>query len=350
MGKDRTLKYKTNSKLLSLFTVLVIAIPVFASAVDKSPESPVVARIEGNRGWLDNGIVKVAVDKDYGGAIVYASQSKSKENMVNIFDLGRQIQQSYYAGKGFDRQKDGQAKRWSPWAWNPVQAGNFDRDKSVVLDFKVIDKGKGIYTKCQPRLWDMNEELAKCYFHQRMHFEEGFDNVIRVTNAIQCFRDEDDMWGPAVKRAQELPAVYAIRNMSRMVMYDGDKPWTNDKLTTVKYGPKDKWIWTKRKPTEPWAACVYPDTNIGFGVYSPECAGNTWNMGFVGKAEGTEYSGPTMHFAPLAKWELGRKTMKKYTYWIIIGELRDIRGKVYQLHKKHGKQKSPKPQAAPPLP
>ena len=319
-----------------IFALFLIAGGCFAG--EKSDKSHGVAYIEGNRGWLDNGVVKIAVDKDYGGAIVYASQAKSKENMVNIFDLGRQIQQSYYAGKSFDRQKEGQAARWSPWSWNPVQAGNSDRDKSVVLDFKVIDSGKGIYTKCQPRLWDMNEELAKCWFHQRMRFETGFDNVIRVTNAIQCFRDKDDMWGPAVDRAQELPAVYAIRNMNKMVIYDGDKPWTNGDLTTVKYGPKDKWIWTKQRPTEPWAACVYPETNIGFGVYSPEGEGNTWNMGFVGKPKGTEFSSATMHFAPLAKWKLGRDTKRTFTYWIIIGELKHIRSKVYQLHKKYGKR------------
>jgi len=185
----------------------------------------------------------------------------------------------------------------------------------------------------------MNEELAKCWFHQKMEFEKGFDNVIRVTNTIECFRDKDDMWGPAVGRAQELPAVYAIRDMKKLVYYDGDKPWTNSEMTTLKYGPKDTWIWTKRKPTEPWAACVYPDTNIGFGVYSPECEGNTWNMGFVGnKEEGAEYSAPTMHFAPLAIWKLGHKTIRKFTYWIIIGELEDIRSNVYKLHKKHGKK------------
>lgn len=317
---------------------VIVIFAAFAAGVYAGEKPKDFAYIEGKRGWLDNGVVKIAVDKDYGGAIVYASPSKSKENMVNIHDLGRQIQQSYYAGKGFNRQKEGQSKSWSPWAWNPVQAGNFDRDKSVVKEFKVIDGGKGIYTKCQPRLWDMNEELAKCYFHQRMRFEPGCDNVIRVTNIIQCFRDKDDMWGPAVKRAQELPAVYAIRNMSKMVIYDGDKPWTKGELTEVKYGPEDKWIWTKRKPTEPWAACVYPDTNIGFGVYSPEGEGNTWNMGFVGKAQGTEYSGPTMHFAPLARWELGHKTIKEYTYWIIIGELEDIRSKVYQLYDKYDKR------------
>jgi hypothetical protein len=158
-----------------------------------------------------------------------------------------------------------------------------------------------------------------------------------VTNTIECFRDKDDIWGAGVSVSQELPAVYAIRNMNKMVIYDGDKPWTNDGLTTVRYGVKDNWIWSKQKPSEAWAACLYPKTNSGFGVYSPAGAGNVWNMGWTPKGEkadkagGTEYSGSTMHFAPIAKWKLGRDTKRTFRYWIIIGGLDDIREKVYRL-------------------
>ncbi len=286
-------------------------------------------------------MVKVAIDKTYGGAIVYASPSKSDTNMVNNHDKGRQIQQSYYAGTSHNRQGEGQSPHWTPWSWNPVQAGNFDGDQSIVLKFEAIENDTVIYTKCQPRLWDMNEELAKCTFSQQMQFEESMDNVVRVTNSIECFRDPNDLWGPAVPNSQELPAVYAIRNLSRLVIYDDDKPWTRDAMTTVKYGPKDTWIWAHRKPTEPWAACVDPKTNIGFGVYSPVCAGNTWNMGWTGKgknnSKGTEYSASTMHFAPLATWKLDRDTERTYRYWIIIGHINDIRDRAYQLHKKYSK-------------
>ncbi len=312
-----------------------------ALAAEKSEKSKPVAFIQANRGWLDNGTIKVAVDKTYGGSIVYASPSASDTNMVNIHDKGRQIQQSYYAGKRLNRQAEGQSPRWSPWPWNPVQAGNFKGDQSIVLKFEVIENGRVLHTKCQPRLWDMNEELAKCYFSQWMQYEEGMDNVVRVTNTVECFRDKNDLWGPPVNASQELPAVYAIRNLSRLVIYDGDNPWTDDTPTKVQYGPNDHWIWVKRRPTEPWAACVDPKTNIGFGVYSPAGAGNTWNMGWVpkgkrqDKARGTEYSGPTMHFAPLANWKLGYDTHRTFRYWIIIGHLKDIRARVYELHRRY---------------
>ena len=289
-----------------------------------------------SRLWLDNGVVKLAVDKDYGGAIMYASPSDSSENMVNIYDLGREIQQSYYAGNDFNRQDSGQSKHWSPWPWNPVQAGNCDYDKSIILNFEAQNNNSVLYVKCQPRLWDMTEEIAKCYFHQTMQFEDGMDNVICVTNKIECFRDADDLWDETLSRNQELPAVYPVRDLSRLVIYDGDKPWQNDKLTDVKYGPDEKWIWVRRKPTEPWAACVNPVTNIGLGVYSPEGIGNSWNMGWTGVLPmGKEKDAATMHFAPINNWKLERDTVKEYKYWIIIGELESIRSRVYELYKKY---------------
>ena len=327
----------TVTRILALSIITCHFLSGFADAAETSTQSKPVAFIQGNRGWLDNGVVKVAVDKTFGGSIVYASLSKSDTNMVNIYDKGRQIQQSYYAGKSLNRQSEEQSSHWSPWSWNPVQAGNFDGDKSIVLNFEPVENGTVFYTKCRPRLWDMNEELAQCHFSQRMQFEKGTDNVIRVTNTLECFRDKDDIWGPPAANDQELPAVYPIRNLSKLVIYDGQTPWTNDTLTVVQYGPKDTWIWTRRKPTEPWAACVDPKTNIGLGVYSPAGTGNTWNMGWTGKgkkdSKGTEYSAPTMHFAPIATWKLDRDTKRTYRYWIIIGPLDDIRAKAYQLHK-----------------
>ena len=47
---------------------------------------------------LDNGTVKVGVDTLYGGGITYLSQSGSTMNLINIYDLGREVQQSYYSG------------------------------------------------------------------------------------------------------------------------------------------------------------------------------------------------------------------------------------------------------------
>src|SRR5688572_11743353 len=70
---------------------------------------------------LDNGTVKVGIDRAKGAAITWLSWTAYPKNAVNIADPGRLIQQSYYAGLRLDRKADGQHKAWSPWAWNPIQ-------------------------------------------------------------------------------------------------------------------------------------------------------------------------------------------------------------------------------------
>ena len=72
---------------------------------------------------LDNGSVKVGIDREKGASITWLSWSDYPKNMVNVADPGRLIQQSYYAGKSLDRNADGQSKAWSPWTWNPIQGG-----------------------------------------------------------------------------------------------------------------------------------------------------------------------------------------------------------------------------------
>lgn len=45
--------------------------------------------------FLDNGTIKVGVDLTVGGSIYYLSQSGTTNNVINIADLGRYVQQSY---------------------------------------------------------------------------------------------------------------------------------------------------------------------------------------------------------------------------------------------------------------
>jgi hypothetical protein len=72
---------------------------------------------------LDNGTVKVGIDRAKGAAITRLSSAAYPKNLVNSADPGRLIQQSYYAGLRLDRKAEGQSKAWSPWSWNPIQGG-----------------------------------------------------------------------------------------------------------------------------------------------------------------------------------------------------------------------------------
>ncbi len=58
------------------------------------PDSP--PRFAG-MGYLDNGSLQIGVDLSKGGAITYLAPAGGS-NLVNSYDLGRQIQMSYYSG------------------------------------------------------------------------------------------------------------------------------------------------------------------------------------------------------------------------------------------------------------
>src|SRR5688572_19486281 len=99
---------------------------------------------------LDNGTIRVGVNLSAGGAISYLSQSGSTYNLVNVRDKGRYVQQSYYTGQNLDRTSEGQYRRWSPWPWNPVQAGDTYGNSSSVLAWS--NDGRTIYVKTHPLL------------------------------------------------------------------------------------------------------------------------------------------------------------------------------------------------------
>ena len=279
-----------------LLMSFLCAVEVFASAW-----------IDGNKGWLDNGIMKLGIDSTYGGAIVYVSHSSSSTNLVNIYDYGRLIQQSYYAGQVLDRQSEGQLPNWSPWPWNPVQGGNGAGGASTKLSFAAINDGTTLYSECQPRLWDMNGELAQATMQQWTQFEPGMNNVVRVENRITCWRDAADIWGGPVLRHQECPAVYLIRNMGKVVLYNGSAPWQNGPLTVITNHTENAPPYSQYSPTENWAACVYPSNDFGVGIYSTY-GEEFWYIRSVGSTTGGATSPSTMHMSPITAIPMDRGT------------------------------------------
>lgn len=90
--------------------------------------------------YIDNGIIRIGVDKSRGACIGFFGESKTGRNLLNHFDEGRFIQQSYYGTK------DGSNWNGKPWVYNPVQGGSFNRTPSKLLKFD-FDKKKNIVCK-----------------------------------------------------------------------------------------------------------------------------------------------------------------------------------------------------------
>ena len=69
--------------------------------------------------FLQNELIKIGVDEAAGGGIAYFSKAKDGKNVLNAYDLGRYIQQSYYG------REDNSNWNGTAWRWNPVQCGRF---------------------------------------------------------------------------------------------------------------------------------------------------------------------------------------------------------------------------------
>jgi hypothetical protein len=274
---------------------------------------------------LKNDKIHLMQDLTRGGAICFISKATDLRNIVNISDEGRYIQQSYYAGNSLNRQSEGQSKRWSPWSWNPIQVGDYARNRAVILSSKKTSNS--LYVKCTPMLWDMNNKPAEAIMEQWTTLE---GNVIKVKNKLSCFRT-DTLYGEGKVRDQEIPAVYPISALKNLYSYFGTDPFTNAAMDNPEVVFLSSGFWGRYKSTpEKWMAFV-DDNKWGMGVYTPSAT--SFIAGMSGKAGGEFNSGSTSYIAPLRKEKLMKNSVTEFDYYLIIGSVDEIRAKVYELDK-----------------
>lgn len=279
---------------------------------------------------IDNGTVKIGIDKAMGASITHLSwKALDQKNIVNSYDPGRLIQQSYYAGKRLNRQKDGQHKAWSPWSWNPIQGGGVGSWARVTRFEKSADKNT-LTSETVPKLWDMPNEEAAAIMHQWTSFEAGLKNVIVVKNQIICSRKPGDQWGPAHPSPQEVPALYFTRNFNVFKSYLGDGKW---KLEEQAPGPP--WGHTS---TPKHAMACFEKSGQGIAIFSPSAA--SWNFGPHGHGTSTDpAAGSCSHIAPVARVNLGPQSTLTYRYWLITGTEKEISATLDALWTKYSTER-----------
>ncbi len=273
---------------------------------------------------ISNGILTLKLDLTRGGAIAYLSKAGSMRSVVNIADEGRYIQQSYYAGKSVNRQSEGQSPAWSPWSWNPIQVGDYNRNRAQILEFKKT--GFELYVKCIPMQWDMNNRPAEAEMEQWTTLQ---GSVLKVHNKLTCHRT-DQIYGDSIFNDQELPAVYPISGLKNLYTYLGTAPFTNAKLDNPSVVNLSSGFWgIYPAVTEHWMAFV--DNNLwGMGIYNPLC--DKFLAGMAGSSNGEATDGSTSYIAPVKQAMLTKNCVYEYDYYVIIGTLSEIRSTVYKLH------------------
>lgn len=276
--------------------------------------------------FLENEAMKIGIDRSMGASITWLSWQAQPDNIINIHDPGRLIQQSYYAGKPLDRQADGQHEAWSPWTWNPIQGGGV-MSWARVTRFQMLED-RILVSETIPKLWDMPDEEAEALMVQTTRFEAGMPNVVCIHNRLVCKREDDDRWGPPVPRHQELPACYFTSAFRHVESYLGNGEWRREHQPP---GPP----WGKATPPLNVMAC-FNDEGQGVAVFSP-VADAHWNFGphrkFTPKAKPTD--GPCMHLAPIATVRLGPTSTLEYRYWMVVGNKEEITRRIESLLTKY---------------
>jgi len=269
--------------------------------------------------YIENDFLKVGVDISKGGAINYLSLSGSTENIVNIHDRGRYIQQSYYSGPiPFIPEGAQQNPNWPNWAWNPVQAGDCYNNSSETLDFS--NDGTTLYSKSIPKQWALNNIDSESFMETWVTLEE---NIVHVKNRLTNYREDLEQYSA---KHQELPAIYTVGTLHKLFTYNGNEPFTNGALTEISNsGPP----WEYWYAMESWSALVNDD-NWGIGIYHPGAVVTVG--GFHGTpGVGGPYSSNTGYIAPLHTDIIDHDIVYNFEYSLILGDLNDdIRSYVYE--------------------
>lgn len=228
---------------------------------------------------------------DYYGS---ASSSKAKDgavNLINNYDAGRQIQQSWYAEVGEEnRYSRAFCKTESPtgkyWPYNPVQAGDVVSNPSQIIDYEINEAKGYIYVKARAMDWAKGQgsdkldgtvkggSTTKSYVEN--YYRLNSDGTLVINNRFIDWNGFTDM-GNCAWASTELPAVYPIQSLNYYVSnFDGDGSWTDALESSNTFGAwgatatEQNQIGNARKVEEWFAWANGGDaSSFGMGVYIP---------------------------------------------------------------------------------
>lgn len=261
--------------------------------------------------YLDNGIIRIGVDKSRGSAIGYFALSKNPRNLLNHHDGGRFIQQSYYGDV------DGSAWSEKPWRYNPVQGGSYKGEDAKTLEFR--QTGKQIYARIEPLHWASAKRCPEAIMRE----------WITLDGAVAKIRMRLGYTGPTQKSNthQEMPAMFVDYALPHLMFERGGK--------LVKHAPV--MLGKTLKPeninyTGGWLAFV-DDRNFGIGIHTPGTS-----KAVTYRHHGNGSKGPNgsacSYVAPIRQFPLTKGLVVDYEFHLTIGSLDEIRARFAQLRPK----------------
>lgn len=269
--------------------------------------SAVLSR-EGTLVYLANDDIRLGVDLEKGGSIVYLSRAGSAENVINNHDLGRQIQLSFYSGpKPFGRP----SPHWNGWGWNPIGSGDVYGNGAKVDAWTF--KNRTLYTRTTPYQWALRGAKCECSFESWISIH---GNQAHVRSRLVNRRADHTQYAA---EEQELPAIYTVGRFRRLMSYTGDRPFTDGPLTQL----PSSFPWTTWRATESWAAFV-DKSGWGLGVINPST--ESFGGGFYGPhTDGGPSDEQTGFLRPGLKEVIDHNIIYEYDYRLVLGTLAQMR-------------------------
>ncbi len=267
---------------------------------------PLCLRAEDRWTYLDNGQVRLGVNLSAGACIGWFSPSKSKDNLLNAFDVGRYVQQSYYGDP------DGSDWNGQPWRYDPVQGGSWKNVPAKVVERRTTRDE--IYAKVHPRHWATGALLS----------EVTLEQWLRLDGDLARLRFKMTYSGTKQHKPyhQELPALFVPPKLTTLVLVDKTGQLSRQQPNF----PNEYFILSG----EPWLAWV-DEKDFGLGLYMPHTQDVTVYRVRNGNRGDCSYAAPIQTFA------LKPGLVFEYEVALGIGSLQELRQMALREKEKSGK-------------
>ena len=261
--------------------------------------------------YLDNGTIRIGVDKSRGAAIGYFALSKDKRNLLNHYDEGRFIQQSYYGDP------DGSMWVRKPWRYNPVQGGSYKGEDAKTLEFRKTEKE--LYAKIEPLHWATAKRCPEAIMQE----------WLTLDGALAKVRMRMDYSGPTNKAAvhQEMPAMFVDHALPHLVFENEGKLVRHEPVFLEKKGGPEKIGYDGV-----WLAYV-DDKDFGIGILTPGTK-EAVTYRFRGNGKTGPEGSACSYVAPIRTLKLTKGEAVDYEFYLTIGTLDEIRARFAQITSK----------------
>ncbi len=250
--------------------------------------------------YLDNGQLRLGVNEAAGAAIGWFSPSGSDQNRLNVYDVGRYVQQSYYG--------DSDKSDWNgtPWTYNPVQGGSWKNVPSMLIESR--RDGDTYYAKTRPRHWATGALLEEVVMEQWLRLDGRTASLrFRMTYSGSVSHHP---------RHQELPALFVDASLDTLVYCAADQPaWQNAPLTRRQPGFPNEYT----RVSEPWAAWVNRQ-DTGLGILFP----GTTELTFY-RVQGARGPSDCSYLSPIRTLALTTGKVVEYEVVLALGTITELR-------------------------